>query len=138
MGAVGSDVLEVTYNHPTIGSGSLQCKAGEASQIDQGGSRSTDDANFVTGDGSKIEQKTMARSVFELPPVAWDKVDKNELDILSQLAEASVGADWTVSFLDGTIYQMTNGHPVGDIKGDGYAGTIPLILHGDARAKRIS
>lgn len=134
----GSDVLEVTYNNPVIGNGSLFCKSGEAVNIDLGGLRSTDDTKMVTGNGIRINQKTQSCSKFELPPIAWDKTDQDELAKLTALAGAANGSTWTVSFVDGAVYQMQNGYPVGDIVGDGYAGTIPLVLQGDANAKKIS
>jgi hypothetical protein len=138
MAFVGSDVQDVTYSNSVLGQGSLFCKAGESSNIDLGGLRSTDDKAMVTGNGKRINQSVMQCSHFELPPIAWDKTDKDELKKLSDLAGARVGTTWTVSFVDGTIYQMQNGYPVGDIKGDGYAGTIPLVLQGDAYASKIS
>lgn len=138
MAFIGSDVQEVTYNNSVVGSGTFFCKAGEASNIDLGGLRNADDKNMITGNGSKIEQKTMGRSSFELPPIAWDKTDKDELQKLVQLAASTVGTEWTVTFLDGSIYHMRNGSPVGDIVGDGYAGTVALTIQGDAGASRIS
>ena len=135
---IGSDVLEVTYNNPVVGNGSLFCKGGEASNIDLGGLRSTDDAKMITGNGIRINQQTQQASVFELPPVAWDKTDKDELSKLILLAGSQSGTTWTVSFVDGSIYQMQNGYPVGDLVGDGYAGTIAVKLQGNAGAKKIS
>lgn len=138
MAFVGSDVLEVTYNNPLIGQGSFQCKAGEGSNIDLGGIRSTDDKTNSTGGGKRINQQTMNNSHFELPPIAWDKTDKDELKKLDDLAACPVGTVFTVAFVDGNIYQMQNGYPVGDLVGDGYAGTIPVTLQGDAGASKIS
>ena len=138
MGFIGSDVREVTYNHPVLGGGKLSCKANESSKIDLGGLRNADDKAMITGDGKKITQKTMSRSVFELPPVAWDKTSADELAKLTALAASPIGATWTVSYVDDSIYQMNNGEIVGDIAGDGDKGTIPLILQGDSGALKIS
>lgn len=138
MAFVGSDVQDVTYNNSIIGQGTLFCKSGESSNIDLGGLRESDDKTMSTGNGKRIGQKTMNNSTFELPPVAWDKTGNDELLTLTKLAGATTGTTFTVTFVDGTIYQMQNGYPVGDIKGDGYAGTIPLTLQGDANASKIS
>ena len=138
MAFVGSDVLDVTYNNPVVGNGTLFCKAGEGSKIDLGGLRTEEDTNGVSGNGKPIFKKVMKRSNFELPPVAWDKTDKDELAKLSQLAASGVGSTWTVSFVDGSIYQMQEGYPVGDIAGEGSEGTIELVLQGAANASKIS
>ena len=67
-----------------------------------------------------------------------DKTVKDELAILKKLAGSMVGTTWTVTCIDGAIYQMQNGYPAGDIAGEGYDGNIPLTLVGDADAERIS
>lgn len=138
MAYTGSGVLEVTYNNPEIGSGTFFCKEGEGYTIDLGGTRSSDDTSMVTGAGTRINQLSIVCSKFELPPIAWDKTVKDELLKLKKLAGSMVGTIWTVTCIDGAVYQMINGYPVGDIAGDGYAGTIPLTLVGDADAERIS
>lgn len=132
MAYVGSDILEVTYNHPVIGQGTFQCKAGEGVTIDLGGVRSGDDRQNVTGGGKRINVQTMNCSQFTLTPVAWDKTGKDELKQLNKLVADPIGAVWTVAFLDGNVYRMQNGTPVGDIAGEGYNATIPLTLQGDA------
>ncbi len=43
MSFVAGDILEITYNHPVIGSGTLSCKASQDSQVDPGGYRSGHD-----------------------------------------------------------------------------------------------
>lgn len=138
MAYVGSDVLEVTYNNPIVGQGSFQCKAGEGSNISLGGISSGDDKGMVTGSGTRINQQTMNCSNFELPPIAWDKTGKDELAKLAELQSCTVGSVVTVSFVDGNIYQMQNAYPVGDLVGDGYAGTIACTFQGDAKASKIS
>ena len=56
MSYVAGDILEITYNHPVTGSGTLYCKANEDSQVDKGGYRSEDDDAMVTGDGQIIDK----------------------------------------------------------------------------------
>ena len=56
MAYSGGDTLNITYNHPTIGSGTLFCKAAEDGTIDVGGIRTADDENNVTGDGQMLQQ----------------------------------------------------------------------------------
>lgn len=138
MGFTGSDILEVTYNSPSIGSGTFFCKGGESVNMDLGGLISTDDQGMATGNGDIIDQMTMNRSKFELGPIAWDLTDKNELAQLAALAAAPVGATFTVSYVTGSIWEMQKGKPVGNLVGDGYAGTIPVTLQGAPNASRIS
>lgn len=138
MAYTGSDIFKVTYANATIGSGTFYTKAGEGYTIDLGGQRSSDDKQNVTGGGTRINVATMSCSHFELPPIALDKTGVDELKKLNQLASAPTGSLVTVYCLDGAIYEMQNAYPVGDIAGDGYAGTIPCIFQGDAGASRIS
>ena len=58
MSYVAGDILEITYNHPVIGSGTLYCKANEDSQVDKGGYRSEDDDAMVTGDVRLLTKST--------------------------------------------------------------------------------
>jgi len=138
MANIGSDVREITINNPITGAFTLFCKAGESSNFDKGGLRNTDDTGMVTGDGKMIHQKTMVRSKMECPPIAWDKTNRDELGRLSAIAESLEGSTCTFSFVDGSIYQMNDADIVGDIVGDGYAGTIPLIFQGEPGASKIS
>jgi hypothetical protein len=136
MAFIGSDVLEVTWNNPVVGQGTFFCKSGESSEIDLGGLRITEVT--ATGNGRTIKKTEMKPSVFKLPPIAWDKVDKDELDKLNKLAASTVGTVFTVSFVDGSIYQMQDGSPTGDVKGDGSTGTIGIEFQGEPNATRIS
>lgn len=138
MSFTGSDILEVTFNNAEKGQGTFYCKAGETYSIDLGGIRSTDDTGMVTGSGVIIDQKTVVRSKFTLGPIAWDKTSKDEVAVLVSLAETKVGTTFTVSCIDGAIYQMQNGFPVGDIDGDGYAAGVTVALQGNANAKQIA
>jgi hypothetical protein len=52
--ATGGDIIEITFNHPSIGSGTLFPKAGEDSTYNTGGFRSADDDNMIDGAGNMI------------------------------------------------------------------------------------
>ena len=86
----GGDVIEMTYNHAILGSGSIFLKSNEDGTSDDGGFRSNDDANSITGDGQMIDQINRVRASFEAPPIAWDIIGKNEIDILSKMAASPV------------------------------------------------
>lgn len=132
---VGGDITEMTWNHPTLGSGVIFPKAAEASSFDLGGFRSNDDANMIDGAGNMIDQISRVRWSVEVP-VAWEQLDGNTLNTLSNLAGSPVQADWTFTSLNGAVYQG-KGKPVGDMIGDGMASNIPLKISGGGRLKQL-
>ena len=137
MSYVAGDILEITYNHPVIGSGTLYCKANEDSQVDKGGYRSEDDDAMVTGDGQIIDKINRKRWSYEAPPIAWDMTETDELDKLCELAASPIPADWTITSISGAIWGG-KGKPVGDLKGSTNTGQIPLKLAGGGVLKQIA
>ena len=135
MSASG-DVLEITYNHPTLGSGTYFPKSAEDSSFDSGDFRSTDDANSITASGSMIDIINRTRWSVELP-VEWDSAVDDELESLRELAANPVLAEWTIRRINGTVYRGT-GKPVGDIVGNGNTGTIPLKVAGGGVMEKIA
>ena len=134
---VAGDILEITYNHPVIGSGTLYCKANEDSQVDPGGYRSEDDNSMTTGAGDMIDKINAVRWSYEAPPIAWDMTEADELTKLAQLSASPILADWTISSISGAIWGG-KGKPVGDIKGSTNTGQIPLKLAGSGVLKQIA
>lgn len=135
MSAVGGDILEITYNHPTIGSGTWFPKSNEDSTFDPGGIRNADDENNVDGGGNNIIIKNRKRWSFE-GVVSWDANVSNELDQADALAESPVDAEWTITSINGTVWSGT-GNIVGDVQGNGNAATMPIKLAGGAKLKKI-
>ncbi len=133
--AVGGDIIEITFNHKTLGSGTVFPKAAEDSTFNLGGFRSNDDANMVDGGGNMIDQMNNTRWSLETT-VAWDMNDEKTLEKLSELAESPVLADWTLSHVNGSVYGG-KGKPVGDLSGNGNAATFPLKLAGGGKLKKI-
>ena len=125
--ANGGDILEITYNHDTVGAGTLYCKSNEDGTLDIGGFRSNDDDNASTGDGEFIDQMNWRRGSFECPPIAWNMTDAEEKSKLEAVAESSVLADWTISHIMGRIWGG-KGKPVGDIPGSTNTGLITLKI----------
>ena len=123
----GGDVIEMTYNHSTLGIGSIFLKSNEDGTVDPGGYRSNDDANSITGDGQFIDQINRVRGMFEAPPIAWDIIGKNELDILAKMAASPILADWTITLISGAIWGG-KGKPVGDVQGNTNTGLITVKL----------
>lgn len=132
---VGGDILEITYNHRTLGTGSWKPKANEDSTFDPGGFRGNDDANQVDGGGATIRQLNQVRWFFE-GTIAWDANLTNELDQAKQLAANPDEADWTITSINGTVWGG-KGAPVGDINGDGNAATMAIKISGGGALKKI-
>jgi hypothetical protein len=135
MASVGGDITEITYNHPTIGSGRLFPKAAEDSTIDLGGFRGNDDANMVDGAGNDIRQLNRVRWSVE-STIAWDMNTREDLENVSKMAEDPQSAEWTFAHINGTVYKGT-GAPVGDMQGNGNAATFTLKVSGGGRLKKI-
>jgi hypothetical protein len=134
---VGGDIIEITYNHSILGSGTIFCKSAEDGTVDFGGFRAADDDAMITGSGKLIDQINRVRASFESPPIAWDMTDKNELLQLSKMSESPVLADWTITSISGAIFGG-KGKPVGDIKGNTNTAQIPLKLAFEGRLEKIA
>lgn len=135
MSAVGGDIIEAAFNHPTIGSGVIFPKAGEDSTFDLGGFRSDDSDDMIDGSGQMIDKINRKRWSAEMT-VAWDNNDRQELEKVTLLAASPVPATWTISHISGAVYKGT-GKPVGDLKGNGNNATFPLKLAGGFNLKKI-
>lgn len=132
--AVGGDIIEVTFNHPVLGSGTLYPKAGEASTFDLGGFRGTDEDNGVDGGGSTIRSLSQKRWSFEVP-ISNDMNIKNELEKISAMAGDPLEATWTITHINGSVYSGT-GAPVGDVKLNGLDTLVTLKVAGGAKLEK--
>lgn len=135
MASIGGDIIEVTFNHPTLGTGILYVKAAEDSSFDLGGIRTTDDKQGITGSGEMIKQMNNNRWQFGCV-AAWDMNNRNDLEKVSQLAENPLDADWTITHANGTVWGG-KGCPVGDYEGNGNAATFDILLQGSGKLKKI-
>jgi len=124
----GGDIIEITYNHPTIGTGVLNPKSSEDSTYDNGGFRSSDDANMVQANGTMINQINRTRWSFAVK-LGWDMSGAHELEVLSALASSPELATYTFANINGVIYKGT-GTITGDINGNGNSSTIDLKASG--------
>lgn len=136
--AVAGDITEITYNHPDLGTGSFAPKAAEDSTYDKGGYRANDDANGVDGKGNMITSLNRVRWLFETS-IAWNMNDPDaqEIEKLNALAASPKEATWTFANVNGVIYSG-KGRPVGDIQGNGNAGTIALKVAGGGELKIVN
>lgn len=135
MAAVGGDVLEITYNHPTLGSGTWMPKAGEDFTINLGGITGSDDENNVSGGGSNIKILSRRRWSME-GSIEWDANIANELEQAANLAAHPVDAEWTITLINGTVW-AGQGSVVGDVQGSTNSATIGLKIAGGGKMKKI-
>lgn len=135
MPAIGGDLLEVTCNHPNVGTVTFLPKAGEDTTLDLGGFRSADDANMVDGAGNMIDKMNRARWVMECV-LSNDMVLKEELEKLNQLTQSPVPGLWTITHISGAVYRGT-GKPVGDVRNNANNATIQLKVSGGGELKKI-
>ena len=132
----GGDITEITWNHPTLGSGILRVKASEDNTYDLGGLRVNDDANQLTGDGTNIKQMNQHRWFVNVT-CAWDMNINLDLEKINALAAAPISATWTITSINGSIYGGV-GDPVGDLAGNVNNVTFPLTISGGGKlAKTI-
>ena len=135
MAAVGGDILEITYNHPTLGSGTFFVKSGEDSTFDPGGMRVADDKNNVTGNGKRI--KILNNSLWQVTcTLVWDANLNNEVAQLKALQAAISESTWTFTLANGTVWGGEGG-PVGDIEGNGNEATVEATFQGGGELTKI-
>lgn len=133
--AVAGDIIEITFNHPTLGSGTIYPKSTEDSTYNNGGFRSEDDMAKIAGDGTAIDTINRVRWSFEVP-ASWDMNVANELDTLAELSGSPVPAEWTFTNVNGTVWGG-KGKPVGETPGNGNTGLITLKVSGGGRLTKI-
>jgi hypothetical protein len=135
MSAVGGDIIEAAFNHPTLGSGVIFPKANEDGTLDLGGFRSDDSDDGIDGSGNMIDKLTRKRWGAEMT-VAWDNNGRLELEKVVAMAASPVPATWTISLVSGAVYKGS-GKPTGDLKGSSLNATFPLKLQGGGLLKKI-
>lgn len=135
MATVGGDIEEITYNHPTLGSGVLRPKAGEDNTYDLGGIRTNDDNAMVDGAGEPIYSKNRKMGFFQCL-VKNDQNTAQDLEKIVALAADPEPADWTFSVVNGAVFGG-KGKPVGDLNANINQATFTLKVAGGG-FKKIS
>lgn len=136
MAVLGGDVIEISFNHPTLGDGKFFPKSGEDSTFETGGFRGNDDANMVDGAGRTIRQLNRVRWSIECT-IAWDMNIADEYALATALAGDPAEADYTITHSNGTVW-AGKGAPVGDIQPNGNAATFTLKIAGGGVMEKIS
>ena len=132
--AVAGDIKEITFNHPTLGSGTFKPLSDEDATFDLGGLKTNDD-EAITSDGEKINKLKNTPWMFE-GVVRWSSIDGLDLEKLTNLSGSTEDSDWTFELADGSIYGGT-GRPVGDIQGSSKDGQISLKITGGSKLRQI-
>ena len=131
----GGDLVEITCNHPTLGSFTFATKSNESYTLDPGGYRSNDDANAISGSGTMIDQVNRVRWSFEGPLVA-DFISDNEIKNLPLLAESFELATWTFSHISGVVWRG-KGKFVGDIQVDTNTAQLSSKIAGGGKLEKL-
>lgn len=118
------DIVEVTYNHATVGQGTMFPKAGEGNTYDLGGFENSDDDGSVAGNGDLIVTKNRKRGFFEIV-VENDKQVRKDHEKSKQLQAAPSNADWTFQCADGAVF-AGSGVIVGGVNANLNDGTFTL------------
>jgi len=137
MAYVGGDITEVTWNHPTLGSGRILVKASEDNTYDLGGVRGNDDANAVTGSGENIRQLNNRGWRVNLANVANDMNVDLDIEKINALAADPQEADWTFSHINGSVYGG-KGAPLADIVLNTNKSTFPIVIGGGKKLIKLS
>lgn len=131
----GGDLIEITCNHPSLGSFTFATKSNESYTLDPGGFRSSDDANMVTGNGSFIDQVNRVRWSFEGPLMA-DFISNNEIENLPELASSAELGTWTFTHISGVVWRG-KGKFVGDLQVDTNTAQITAKLAGGGKLEKL-
>lgn len=126
--ASGGDIIEITYNHPTLGTGVFLPKAGEDNSYFPGGVTTGSDANMITASGDPIWQQNRSRGYF-VATVANEQNTKQDLEKIIELSASPVPADWTFSVINGVTYGG-KGKPVDVPEGNINQSTFSLRVEG--------
>ncbi len=136
MGAVGGDITQISFTHPTIPGATFFPKANEESTYDLGGVRTDDDASGVDGAGNIIRKMTHMRWFWE-GTLAGDMNTRKDLESLTALAASTADATFKVAHINGAVYQG-KGTVVGDVQQNGLNATIKIKFAGGQQMVKIS
>jgi hypothetical protein len=124
MATIVGDMLEITCT--SAGKNyRFEPKSNETFNVDKGGIRNNDDANQKGTAGTLIVQKNTVRGKIE-GPILYSRQVENDLN---ELAKSPLNQDWQFVHISGSVFKSKGGGIiVGDIQGDGNAGTITLMV----------
>lgn len=126
MSAKGGDIKEITYTHPTLGSGVLFAKANEGNKLTPGGLVASDDDGMIDGAGNYIWQMNWQRGSIEAL-IVNDMNTREDLTKLQAMEGDPVDTEFTVSIVNNTVWSGI-GRPVGMLSADINASTVSVKI----------
>jgi len=133
--ATGGDILEVSVNHPDLGSKIFFAKASEGNTFEPGGFRTEDDEDSVDSGGNMIQKINRKLGFFEIV-LSNDLNEREDFDFISQLHQSSKLGDWTVSIINGVTFGG-QGKPVGTVTPNINDATMSVKISGPGFKKII-
>lgn len=134
--AVGGDLIDVNWTHPNLGQGSFYFKAGEDSSLSIGGFISADEDSNIDGSGTRIDQ--LNRVVPYISGTAVNDMSVGTLEQLQELAANPVAGTYTFTWINGHVYKIAGGKPVGAIEANVNASTFDLKIAGSNKAQKLT
>lgn len=134
--AVGGDLIDVNWTHATLGQGTFYFKAGEDSSLKIGGFTSADEDGNIDGSGTRIDQ--LNRMVPYIKGTAVNDMSVGTLEQIQALASNPAPATYTFTWINGHVYKITGGKPVGDIEVNVNASTFDLKVAGSNVAQKLT
>lgn len=128
----GGDIVELKVEHPTIGSFTLEPKAGEDAEVDRGGIRMNDDDASITAAGNIILSGTRTRPYIQVTVATNDEITAN----IVAWAESAELATITFTLINGVVMRG-RAIPVGDIKPSTQNATVQIKLAGSGEFQSI-
>lgn len=126
------DTLELTVQHPTVGSLALAVKAEEDVNVDKGGYSST---TVMNGNGTGHQQKT-AKPWRITGLMLESEPGDGVLEFVQAVQDAPEAAVFTWQHINGTIYKGS-GNFEGDLQMNANTGYIPCEISGPGRLKEL-
>ena len=134
--AVGGDLIDVNWTHPTLGQGSFYFKAGEDSTLKIGGFTSADEDGNIDGSGTRIDQ--LNRMVPYIKGTAVNDMSTGTLEQIQALQSNPASGTYTFTWVNGHVYKITGGKPVGEIEANVNASTFDLKIAGSNTAQKLT
>lgn len=134
MSYTGGDLQELKIDHEVVGSKTFAAYGDEEWTFDLGGVRKSDDGAIATN-GRKINKMNtmpwMLKGV-----IAWDMLNDEELEYLTNIAADPNPASITATHISGAVY-TGSGSIVGEVVGNTKDSKIELTLSGGGKLEKI-
>jgi hypothetical protein len=134
--AVGGDLIDVNWTHPTLGQGTFYFKSGEDSSLMIGGFISSDEDGNIDGSGTRIDQ--LNRTVPYIKGTAVNDMSIGTAEQVQALAANIAPATYTFTWLNGHVYKITGGKIVGAVEINVNASTFDLKIAGSNTAQKLT